>query len=258
MSRQKRKLSQTGLYHIIFRGISRQNIFEEHFDFEKMKQILIKVKDEMNFEMYAYCFMTNHVHLFIKENNRGDISKIMTKILSHYALWFNKKYDRSGVLFADRYKSEPVEDERYYIGLIRYIHQNPVKARIVDNPEDYLYSSYREYVNGNGGFVDMDFTLNMLGNDRKKAVAEFVRLNSTESDESFEIKNSQRNNLDYIRRIIMSEIDGKRPESIKSMDKSARNYLIQKLVFEKGISKTALERVTGISRGTIIRVCSKM
>lgn len=182
MSRQKRKLSQTGLYHIIFRGISRQNIFEEHFDFEKMKQILIKVKNEMKFEIYAYCFMTNHVHLFIKEDNIGDISKIMTKILSHYALWFNKKYDRSGVLFANRYKSEPVEDERYYIGLIRYIHQNPVKASIVANPKEYLYSSYCEYVNGVAGFVDTDFTLNMLDNNRKIAVEKFVQLNCAESN----------------------------------------------------------------------------
>ena len=73
----------------------------------------------MRFELYAYCFMTNHVHLFIKEQNVGEISKIMTKILSHYATWFNRKYQRIGALFANRYNSEPVEDERYYLSLIR-------------------------------------------------------------------------------------------------------------------------------------------
>ena len=66
MSRQARKLSQSGLYHIIFRGISRQNIFEEEHDYLKLKEIIKKVKTEMQFELYAYCFMTNHVHLFIK------------------------------------------------------------------------------------------------------------------------------------------------------------------------------------------------
>ena len=77
MSRQKRKISQSGLYHIIFRGISRQNIFEEDSDYLKLKEIIKKVKTEMKAELYAYCFMTNHVHLFIKENNTGDISKIL-------------------------------------------------------------------------------------------------------------------------------------------------------------------------------------
>ena len=78
MSRQKRRLSKTGLYHIIFKGIGRQNIFEEASDYEKLVDIIKKVKLEMQFELYAYCFMTNHVHLFIKEKNVGEISKIMS------------------------------------------------------------------------------------------------------------------------------------------------------------------------------------
>ena len=119
VSRQKRQLSQSGLYHIIFRGISRQNIFEEAADYVKLKEIIQKVLKETKAEIYAYCFMTNHVHLFLKENTLGDVSKIMTKILSHYATWFNIKYLRSGALFSNRYKSEPIEDERYYLGLIR-------------------------------------------------------------------------------------------------------------------------------------------
>ena len=75
MSRCARKLSQSGLYHIVFRGIGRQNIFEENADYEKLKEIILKVKEEMNLKLYAYCFMTNHVHLFVKEKELGDISK---------------------------------------------------------------------------------------------------------------------------------------------------------------------------------------
>ena len=78
----------------------------------------------MECDIYAYCLMSNHVHLFLKEKCMGDISRIMHKILTHYARWYNIKYLRTGILFENRYKSEPIEDERYYLGLIRYIHQN--------------------------------------------------------------------------------------------------------------------------------------
>ena len=258
MSRQARKLSQSGLYHIIFRGISRQNIFEEEHDYLKLKEIIKKVKTEMQFELYAYCFMTNHVHLFIKEKNMGDIAKIMTKILSHYATWFNIKYLRTGALFSNRYKSEPVEDERYYMGLIRYIHQNPLKARMVNKISDYPYSSYHSYLSGESEFVDTYLLLEMLDDNLERAGASFVELNEVEDRETYEITESQRKSPQYIRRIIMSEIDGKEPETINGLEKDIRYALIKKLVNEKHISKSALERATGISRGTIIRVCKEM
>ena len=256
MSRQARKLSQTGMYHIIFRGISRQNIFEEEKDFEKLKEILIQEKRKMDFEIYAYCFMTNHVHLFIKEKNPGEISKIMAKILSRYAMWFNIKYDRSGVLFCNRYKSEPIEDEQYYISLIRYIHQNPVKAGVVNEIGDYPYSSYNSYL-GNGDFVDTYFLLETLHEDKTKAKDLFIELNEIDESEIYEISESQKRSPEHIKRIVMSEINGNAPETLKELDKNTRNEKIRKLVFEKGISKSALERATGISRGTITRVCNE-
>ena len=72
------------MYHIIFRGINRQNLFEGENDFIKMREIISSVKEEKHFALYAYCFMTNHVHLFIKEAEQGDITKIMHKILTKY------------------------------------------------------------------------------------------------------------------------------------------------------------------------------
>ena len=258
MSRQRRKFSQTGLYHIIFRGISRQNIFEEDSDYLKLKGIIKKVKTEMKAELYAYCFMTNHVHLFIKENETGDISKIMTKILSHYATWFNIKYLRSGTLFCNRYKSEPVEDERYFFGLIRYIHQNPLEAHMVPSPKEYPYSSYQEYADNEKDITDIDFMLDMINENRDIAVEQFKKFSETKETENFEISESQRKSHEAIRRRIMTEIEGREPSTIKGLDKEKRNVLIRKFVFEKGISKSALERATGISRGTIIRICDKM
>ena len=258
MGRQARKVSKSGLYHIIFRGISRQNIFEEAADYEKLKIIIQKVKEETKMEIYAYCLMSNHVHMFIKENEVGQISNIMTKILSHYATWFNIKYLRSGTLFGSRYKSEPVEDESYFLSLARYIHQNPVKAGMTLSVEEYEYSSYNDYKNNTVAITDVDFLLDILSTNRNKAIEAFIDFHKKDETEDFEITNAQGKNSAQIRRIIMSEINGKEPETIKELPKEERNQLIKKLVDEVGISKSALERATGISRGVIIRIMKQM
>jgi len=255
MSRQARKLSQTGLYHIIFKGIGSQNIFEAPADYKKLREILVRVKEETEFELYAYCFMTNHVHLVIKEKEIGEISKIMTKILSHYATWFNRKYEREGALFANRYKSEPVEDERYYFSLIRYVHQNPLKAGMVESIRKYPHSSYSEYAKNEGDITDIDFLLDMLDADRKNAVKQFVELNEITDKETYEISESRRPGSAQIRRMIMSHTEGVEPGAIKAMPKEIRDKIIKELVQEKHLSKSALERALGISRATITRIC---
>ena len=86
MARRAREISESGLYHIVFRGINRENIFEDSNDFLKLKLILKELKEEMLFQIYVYCFMTNHVHILLKENKAGDISLIMKRILTKYAL----------------------------------------------------------------------------------------------------------------------------------------------------------------------------
>ena len=161
MSRLSRNYSQSGIYHILFRGVNQQNIFEENADFEKLKETILIVKSDLNFEIYAYCFMNNHAHIVLKEKNSGDISLIMKRILTKYARWYNIKYGRSGALIANRYKSVPVEVDEYFLQLIRYVHQNPMKAGIVVNIDEYEYSSYNEYMN-EPDLADTDFVLQMI------------------------------------------------------------------------------------------------
>lgn len=259
MGRQARRLSESGMYHVIFRGVSRQNIFEEESDYEKMAEIITKVKKSMSFEIFAYCFMSNHVHLFLKEKEMGQISKIMAKILSHYATWYNIKYLRTGILFENRYKSEPVEDVRYFLGLARYIHQNPKKAGITEDIGDYLYSSYNEYVEKESKFklADTYLLLDMLSKNKDKAIEEFAEYSNFLEEDNYEISTSKSHDSAYIRRQIMSVIDGKEPHTIKTLPKEERDMIVYRLVNELNISKSALERATGISRGTIIRIVGK-
>jgi len=246
------------MYHIVFRGVGKQNIFDETEDYEKLKGILRRVKEETSFELYAYCFMTNHVHLFLREQSVGDIAAIMKKILSHYATWFNRKYDRAGALFNNRYKSEPVEDEGYIFSLIRYIHQNPQKARMVKTLAGYTYSSYNEYANNTPDIADIDFLLEMLSNNREKAISEYVEMSAVEDGEDYEIAGRVRKSPGQVRRAIMTELDGAEPWTIKELDKNKRDEILKKLVKEIGLTKSELERATGITRYAIMKACGEI
>lgn len=164
MGRQARQLSATGIYHVVFRGINRQHLFEGESDFNYFLEGLQHLKSEIEFEIHAYCLMNNHVHLLIREKQVGDISLIMKRLLTKYAMYFNRKYQRNGALIASRYKSIPVTVDEYFIPLLRYIHQNPVKAGMIEKMEDYEYSSYREYLYG-GSLTDTVFSLTMVGRE---------------------------------------------------------------------------------------------
>ena len=97
---------------------------------------------------YAYCLMSNHMHLLIQERDE-PLSDVIKRIGVSYAHYFNKKYERNGHLFQDRFRSEPVDSIEYFVVLLRYIHQNPLKAGIVERTEYYHWSSWKEYENKN-------------------------------------------------------------------------------------------------------------
>ena len=136
MARTLRTKSETGIYHVMMRGVNHQIIFEQPSDYSRFQELLgqfANPKDELNCpqpprcSFYAYCLMPNHVHLLIKEESE-DLSSVVKRISAAYALYFNKKHERCGHLFQDRFKSEPVNDAAYFFTLLRYIHQNPMAA----------------------------------------------------------------------------------------------------------------------------------
>ena len=244
MSRLAREISPTGLYHIVFRGVNKQHIFEEETDYLKMIYILRDLKAELYFEIYSYCFMSNHVHLLIKEKNTGEISQIMKRLLTKYAMYFNKKYQRTGALIANRYKSQPVEFDAYFLSVIRYIHQNPVKAGIADKIEDYRWNSYNEYVDGKKNIVDTDFVLQLIS--RK----EFKQFHQVSEIDVFLVSDKLKLTDEAIRRAIMKE-QKIEPQQISTFDRVTRNALLHELKEKYSIRQ--LERVTGISRGIIAK-----
>lgn len=159
----------------MIRGINQQNIFIDDEDYEKFLAILDRYRKKTSYEIYAFCLMGNHVHLLIKEG-KEPLSISMKRIGTSYVFWYNWQYNRKGHLFQDRYKSEAVEDDTYFLTVLRYIHQNPLKARVTKDIESYKWSSYPEYT-GKPKMVTVDFALNLFEQERNKAIEEFERFN---------------------------------------------------------------------------------
>lgn len=132
-------------YHVMSRGVRGGQIFKEDSDYKLFMEIIKRYMDKLGFVIHSYCMMTNHFHLQL-ETKDVNISVIMEKILKAYANNFNAKYHFAGHVFQGSYKALLIEDPIYFLETSRYIHLNPVKARMVNRPEDYEYSSYRHYV----------------------------------------------------------------------------------------------------------------
>ena len=145
MARPYRLQGEGLLYHITSRGDDRKRIFLSETDYEKFLDYLKTAKEKFKFYLYAYCLMTNHYHLLI-ETTQANISRIMQYINTSYTVYYNVKRNKSGHLFQGRYKSIIVEADSYLLELTRYIHLNPVRAKIVASPEKYKWSSYLEYI----------------------------------------------------------------------------------------------------------------
>ena len=156
MPKKKRIWYPGAMYHIMSRGNRKQELFKNQIDYQYYLNILKLVKVDYPFSLSSYCLMKNHVHLQIK-TREIEIWKIMRQINLYYAKYFNKKYNLVGHVFQGRYKSKLIVDAAYDIGLSRYIHLNPVVAKLVSSPEKYKWSSYNIYMGQiNDELVDVD------------------------------------------------------------------------------------------------------
>lgn len=145
MAREKRVWFPGAMYHIMARGNYRQNIFNDKEDYDVFLVLMYDAMKQYNFQVHAYCLMTNHYHILLDTSDK-EIWLIMKKINQLYAAYFNEKNQLIGHLFQGRYKSSLVQNDAYFLQTSRYIHLNPVKAKMVSYAEDYLWSSYRTFI----------------------------------------------------------------------------------------------------------------
>lgn len=176
MSRPLR-INYTGaFYHVYHRGIERRKIYQNKADYALFLKILSETHRQFKIIIHAYCLMNNHYHLFI-ETPEGNLSRAMRHLNGVYTQKFNKKYSRVGSLFQGRYRAKLVDQESYGLQLARYIHLNPVKAKMVKTPDAYVYSSYPLYLGRAEGVegVEMQWLLGQLGNRISTARREFEK-----------------------------------------------------------------------------------
>jgi len=145
MSRPLRIEYEGAFYHITARGNERKEIFKDDKDKDVMLDILCKLSIPRSINIYAYVLMTNHYHFLIETMN-ANLTRFMHSFQTIYTSGYNKRHRRTGHLFQGRYKALLVEKNEYLLELTRYIHLNPVRARIVKSPEQFKYSSYCHYM----------------------------------------------------------------------------------------------------------------
>lgn len=144
MARKPRIEFKGAFFHIITRGNQRQKIFRDEKDYKKYLEILSGYRQKYHYHLYAYVLMNNHVHLLL-ETRDIPLSRIQQGINQRYTMYFNKKYKMVGHLFQGRYKAILCDRDAYLLSLIKYIHLNPVRAKEVKTPEDYRWSSHKNY-----------------------------------------------------------------------------------------------------------------
>lgn len=176
MSRPPRLEFPAALYHVTARGNERREIFRDDRDREEYLARLAHYREKFGFQLLAYCLMTNHVHLAILTGD-APLSRTMAGLHSTYAEWFNRRHGRVGHLFQGRYKAHVVQEDRYLVALVRYIHRNPVRAGIVRRAADYRWSSDRFVRRGRGpAWLDVDRLLPLLDSPRARAIERYVEI----------------------------------------------------------------------------------
>ena len=246
MPRAARVKSSSGIYHVMLRGINHQQIFEEDEDYDKFIETVSDCKKVSDFKLYAYCLMGNHVHLLIQVADE-EPGQIFKRIGSRYVYWYNWKYGRTGHLFQDRFKSEPVENDEYFLAVLRYIHQNPVKAGLVDSVDAYKWSSYSEYI-GKRYLTDSTDVVQAIGLD------EFIEYTNEANNDMFLESAAPRINDNEAKRI-MKQLSGyDTVVEFQKLDIQTRNRYV-KAMQDNGLSIRQISRLTGVSKALVEKAC---
>ena len=224
MPRKARIFSPTDYYHIMMRGINKEEIFSNVTHKKLIKELVNDQFIENRVSLIAYCIMNNHLHLVVK-GSLTDISTALKKINIRFAMKLNKEQNRVGHVFQDRYKSEIINNDEHLLQVIRYVHNNPVKAKIVNSPKEYIWSSYGCYAKKNEEIIDLDIMdeiLEMFG-----GLSSFIDFHKIEDS------------LEFID--TRDEMENNRQELAQSI---LRNYFKENGILELGNRGMYLEHIT--------------
>ncbi|MDY0362888.1 MAG: transposase [Desulforegulaceae bacterium] len=180
-------------YHIMNRGRRGEDIFSDKRDYEVFINLLKETAEQWNVKITAYCLMSNHYHILL-QTPEGNLSRSMRHLNGIYTQRYNKMHGYDGQLFRGRYKSILVDEETYLLQLLKYIHKNPLKAKLVENIDDYPWSSHNSYLSNkkDHDWLNKEFVFSRLHRDKRKWKNEYKKLmyedNEDKITEIFESK----------------------------------------------------------------------
>lgn len=255
MPRQPRRKSYSKVYHCMLRGVNKQDIFFDKQDYLKFQEIIYKTKNRFLYQLYSYVLMPNHIHLEIKDENQ-KLSQIIHSMATSYANYFNKKYKRVGHLFENRFQSKNVENSYYMLNLVRYIHQNPVKAAI-STIDKYKWSSYSEYFENENlkdekKLVDTYEILYMFSPEIKNAQKEFLEFNRKtlqfqESSELLEYEMKNKLTDEEVIYFIKEQLGIDNIQEIQNYNTKYRDEVIQRIGKIQGVTQNQIARILGLT-----------
>ena len=246
MPRTARKTSMSNIYHVMMRGVNRQAIFENDGDRLHFMSVLKECKEISGFRLHAFCLMPNHLH-FLIEPAGEPLDLVFRRIGVRYAVWYNRKHQRAGHLFQDRFRSENVENDLYYMTVLRYILQNPMKAGLEPRLGTYRWSSYPAYAKGTGSITDTQYATELFGT--RESLIDFVRMGNEdivmdETDPEWPLQDDDAKK-------IMEQITGcSATEEFRRLDRQLRNEYIRRMYAEK-LSIGQIARLAGFSKSTV-------
>ena len=252
MPRIARKYSQSNFNHVIVQGIKKEYIFSEEKYIEKYKEFIIKKLEDTDIKMLAYCIMSNHAHFLIYSEKIENLSKFMQKLNTSYSNFYNKEKNRVGYVFRDRYYSKEIMNEKQLYNCLKYIHNNPVKANIVREMNEYKYSSYNEFVGEKE--VITEESIKILFGSAENYMEQFKWIHKNYSDEDFFDVEDKEDILEFINKV--EEKYGKKFEEIKK-EKDLIKRLIRESREKTDVTISRLAEILNLPRSTIGRYSKK-
>lgn len=219
---------------------------------EKYKKLLVEKSECHQVKIMAYCIMINHAHLLVYQEDRKQLSAFMQKVNTSFAKFYNKRNEREGYVFKGRFFSQEIEDIKHLYNCLVYIHQNPVKAGIVEKIEDYPYSSYQEYISEQK--IISSESIKLLYLEPENQIETILKLHSNKHiKEEFDIK-------EYIAYQKIIEVYEKKYEkSIREIikEKEILKKLVKELKEKSGKSIREIAKILEIDRNKVYRLLKK-
>lgn len=250
MPRHARQMAESGIYHVMLRGVNRDAIFLEAEDHERFLHALARTRELSGCIVLAYCLMTNHVHLVLRTMDE-PIGEVLKRLGIRYAGYFNRKYGRAGYVFQGRFLSVPVESDAQLVTLVRYVWHNPVKAGMVTRAEDYTWSSCRLF-DGGSSLADAAELRRLVPPDALNS-ASTVPAAELPRFESAPVGRPRRYSDEEAAELLRRACAAACPDEFAQLDPTVRRRVVCELR-TRSVSYEQLGRITGMSTSSVRRL----